>query len=142
MDDVQAIKNLIFTYAELFDAGDWEGFGRLFEHGTFRPAGFDASFEGSEAVAEMIRGSVALYDGSPATKHQITNTLIEIDGDTAAARSYFSVLQARPELPLQPVMAGRYHDRFERIDGRWRYADHVIFLDLIGDVRYLTTIPG
>jgi len=33
--DNSAISNLIFTYAELLDAGDLEGLGKLFSHGEF-----------------------------------------------------------------------------------------------------------
>ena len=55
-------------------------------------------------------------DGTPGTKHVTTNLIIEIDDQAtgAAARSYFTVLQAVPGLPLQPILAGRYRDRFQR----------------------------
>jgi 3-phenylpropionate/cinnamic acid dioxygenase small subunit len=79
---------------------------------------------------------VILYDGSPSTKHVISNVTIEItdDGSAATARSYFTVLQARPDFPLQLIIAGRYQDRFERVDGRWRFADRQIIPDLVGDL--------
>lgn len=42
-----------------------------------------------------------------------TNLGIEVDeaGGTAVARSYFTALQALPDLPLQPIVSGRYDDR-------------------------------
>lgn len=141
IDDVQAIKNLIYSYAELLDSGDVEGFARLFAHGTLRTHGVPDEYRGEEAVRRMIRRVVALYDGIPGTKHAITNVVVEVDGSRAAARSYFTVLQARPELPLQPILAGRYQDRFERVDGAWRYADHLVYLDLVGDVRHHVKAP-
>jgi SnoaL-like domain len=67
---------------------------------------------------------------------------IEITGDgtAATARSYFIALQARPDFPLQPIIAGRCNDRFERVDGRWRFADRQIIPDLMGDLsRHLRT---
>jgi SnoaL-like domain len=66
----------------------------------------------------------------------ISNVTIELADDrtTATARSYFTVLQARPDFPLQPVIAGRYYDRFERVDDVWRFADRQIIPDLIGDL--------
>jgi hypothetical protein len=91
----------------------------------------------------MMRTVVPLYHGVPATKHVITNVSVEIEGDAAAARSYFTVFQARPDFPLQPIIAGRYHDRFERINGGWRHSDHLIFLDLFGDLsRHVAGAPG
>ena len=79
-----------------------------------------------------------LYDGKPCTKHVTTNLIIEVDesGKTATVRSYYTVLQARPELPLQIIIAGHYHDRFARIDGAWCFTDRLIFIDLMGDLRY------
>ncbi|MFY9587597.1 MAG: nuclear transport factor 2 family protein [Actinomycetota bacterium] len=141
-DAVRAITDLVFTYAELFDAGDFDGFGRLFEHGTFRTAGVtNSEFRGSEAVTKLIRSSVLLYDGIPSTKHAISNVIVHVDGDSADARAYFTLMQALPDFPLQTIMAGRYHDRFEKVDGSWRYTDHEISLDLIGDLSKHIGIP-
>jgi 3-phenylpropionate/cinnamic acid dioxygenase small subunit len=144
IDDVQAIKNVLYSYAELLDGGDVDGFARLFEDAAFRTAGFEgAEFRGAEAVGQLIRAVVAFYEGIPATKHVLTNVMVEVDpsGTSATTRSYFTVFQARPELPLQPILAGRYHDRFERVADRWRYADHLIHLDLIGDVSHHSPMP-
>ena len=63
----------------------------------------------------MLRDNVIVYeDGTPRTKH-VTNIAIEVDAEagTASARSYFTVLQALPDLPLQIIVSGRYLDRFE-----------------------------
>ena len=75
--------------------------------------------------------------GTPRTKHVITNPIVEIDevADTATCRSYYTVVQATDELPLQIVAAGRYHDAFEWVDGAWRfsYRDYSL-LDLRGNL--------
>src|SRR2546425_8621375 len=86
---------------------------------------------------------VLLYDGSPCTRHVVTNLVVELDGpDRAAARSCFTVFQARPDFPLQPILCGRYHDAFARVDGSWRFADRLILPDLIGDLsRHLRSLP-
>ena len=36
-------------------------------------------------------------------------------------------------VPLQPSASGRYTDRFERVDGAWRFADRLISGFLLGD---------
>lgn len=73
--------------------------------------------------------------GTPRTKHVVTNPIIEIDekANEATSRSYYTVLQATEGIPLQVIAAGRYHDRFTRIDGRWyfTYRDYTL-LDLRG----------
>ena len=100
---------------------------------------------GAAEVAQYLR-MVRLYDdGTPRTKHVTTNLLIEVDAAAGAAtcRSYFSVLQGvAPDFPPQVIISGRYHDRFERVDGAWRFADRLIHSDLFGDLsRHLKIDP-
>jgi 3-phenylpropionate/cinnamic acid dioxygenase small subunit len=75
-------------------------------------------------------------DGTLRTRHLTTNVIVDIDepANTATARSAFVVFQATPGLPLQPIVAGRYHDAFAR-DGDWRFARRHILLEQIGDVH-------
>jgi uncharacterized protein (TIGR02246 family) len=143
-DDVEAIRALIHEYAELIDAGDLDAVAALFTDGTWSSPGRGAPLRGAEQVLRAYDG-VILYDGIPSTKHVISNVTIDITGDgaEATARSYFTVLQARPDFPLQPVIAGRYHDRFECVEGQWRFADRQIVPDLIGDLsRHLRDAAG
>jgi 3-phenylpropionate/cinnamic acid dioxygenase small subunit len=137
VDDVEAIRALIHRYAELIDVGDLDGVAALFAHGTWSSPGRGTPLRGAEQVRRAYDG-VILYDGIPRTKHVISNVTIEVadDGWSATARSYFTVLQARPGLALQPIIAGRYHDRFDRVDGVWRFADRQIIPDLIGDLSH------
>ena len=87
----------------------------------------------------LYRGSTRIYDdGSPHTKHVTTNSIIEVDEDgaTAASRSYYTVFQQVDDLPLQPIIAGRYHDTFQRIDGHWWFDTRVMIVDLVGDLSH------
>ena len=44
------------------------------------------------------------------------------------------MLQATDRIPLQPIIVGRYHDEFERVDGAWRFSRRDYSLvDLVGD---------
>jgi hypothetical protein len=52
------------------------------------------------------------------------------------------VFQATPDLPLQAICAGRYHDAFVRTDGAWHFSQRdYSLLDLIGDVSQHLLIP-
>ena len=131
----RAIERLIADYALLVDQGDFGGVGALFATGSFGGSG--ARIEGSAAVEKMLSATVIRYDdGTPRTKHLVTNLVIEVDEvqGTATARSYFTVLQATPDLPLQPIVAGRYADRFHRPDGQWAFAERAVTMDLLGNV--------
>jgi 3-phenylpropionate/cinnamic acid dioxygenase small subunit len=139
----RAIENLIATYAELVDDGDFAGVGALLADATF--TGGAGSVSGRDAIEKMLRDGLIVYDdGTPRTKHVTTNVAIEVDEEagTAVSRSYFTALQALPDLALQPIVSGRYHDRFERRDRQWRFAERRVQTDLVGDVsRHLRRGP-
>ena len=85
--------------------------GRLLADATF--VGGAGSVTGRDAIEKMLRDNVIVYaDGTPRTKHVTTNLAIEVDEDagTAVSRSYFTALQALPDLALQPIVSGRYFD--------------------------------
>jgi 3-phenylpropionate/cinnamic acid dioxygenase small subunit len=138
--DREAITALLFAYAERIDAGDFTGVAELL-------AGAELTFEGQDTVVRGRQAIESLYarttlrhdDGTPRTKHVTTNVVVELgsSGRDAAVRSYFTVLQAIPgQVALQPVVAGRYRDRFERIDGTWSFSSRHIAVDLVGDLSH------
>lgn len=130
-----AIQKLIATYAELVDGGDFAAVAMLLADASF--TGGAGSVSGRDAIEKMLRDSLIVYDdGTPRTKHITTNVAIEIDehAGTAVSRSYFTVLQALPDLPLQPIVSGRYQDRFARRDGRWCFVERRVRTDLVGDL--------
>src|SRR5512144_2316524 len=104
-DDRAAITALVMGYAERIDAGDLAGVAAYFADATYRsvPGG---EYRGAAAVRAVLEERVMLYEGVPRTKHVTTNLIVELAGDAAAARSYFTVLQAAPGAPLQPIVAG------------------------------------
>ncbi|MFI0371153.1 nuclear transport factor 2 family protein [Actinomadura sp. 1N219] len=131
----QAIANLIFRYAECVDAADFAGIRDLFADAVFTDSG--GSLHGGDAIADMFAKTVIVHDdGTLRTRHVTTNLAIEVDEDagTATSKAYYTVLQAVPAMPLQPIACGTYRDTFERRDGAWRFAERRIALDLAGDV--------
>ena len=131
------IAALVHTYAERIDAGDFEGVADLFTHAEV--VGGGVARRGRDEVLAMYEESTRRYedDGTPKTKHVTTNLIVDVDDDggRAVGRSYFTVLQAVPgALALQPIIAGRYHDEFERVDGTWRFRRREMLVDLVGDL--------
>jgi hypothetical protein len=145
-DDTTQVANLIARYAELIDSGDFAGVAGLLAHAGVGAGDGSALLTGTKALAGLFTSTTRLYpDGTPGTKHVTTNLILEVDEEAgrATARSYWTVLQAVPGLPLQPILAGRYHDRFERVDGAWRFAERRYLVDLVGDVSHhmLSNLP-
>jgi hypothetical protein len=119
--DHVAIANLVYRYAELIDAGDFDGVGGLFDDAVITAEGSDVSWRGAQAITEMyVSGTRRYPDGTPRTKH-------------ATCRSYFTVLQQTDDVALQPIIAGRYHDEFRRAV-RWHFARRHMIVDLVGDL--------
>lgn len=135
-----AIPKLIYTYAERIDAGDFAGVAELFAHATLTFEGFGDAVTGREAIEALYTRSTRRFDdGTPKTKHVMTNVIVDAsdDGTSAASRSYFTVLQAVPGvLSLQPVVAGRYRHTFESVEGHWRVATMHVIIDLVGDLAH------
>lgn len=137
MSHESKIANLLYLYAERMDGGDLDGAALLFRHADIMVLGKDAPINHQE-LREIWNNFIQIHPcGTPRTKHIVSNPIIDVDdaGTNASCRSYYTVLQQTDELPLQIIAAGRYHDRFQRVDGEWRFVfrDYRLF-DHVGDV--------
>jgi 3-phenylpropionate/cinnamic acid dioxygenase small subunit len=136
----EAITKLLYTYAERIDAGDFAGVAEVFAHATLTFEGFAEAVSGPTAVQSLYERTTRRYeDGTPRTKHVMTNVMVDVapDGISATSRSYFTVLQAVPgALTLQPVIAGRYRNAYECVDGQWRFTKVHIVIDLTGELAH------
>ena len=136
MADGAEIVALVHEYAERLDGGDLDGVAALFEHATWRSDTTGQALRGVDQV-RRVYDRVVLHNGSPRTRHLITNLVVDPapDAGTAGARCCFTVLQGVvPGQPIQVILAGRYVDRFEQAGGRWRFADRLFVTDLVGDL--------
>jgi hypothetical protein len=138
-DDRAAIAALVYAYATHLDAGDFDGVAALFERATLRSDRHPVVRRGRADALALYRDVVVLYDGVPYTQHVITNLAITLSPARreATSRCAFTVLQAHPQLPLQAILCGRYHDRFAMHDAAgWHFIDRLICVDLVGDLRF------
>jgi ketosteroid isomerase-like protein len=130
------ITALIHEYAARLDAGDLDGVAALFAHATIGSTRHDRRLVGAEQARTMYDDVILYDDGTPRTLHQLTNLTVhvDLDGARASARSYFTVLQAADDFPLQAILAGEYHDRFEVAADHWRFSERVFDPRLFGDL--------
>ena len=136
-EDWLEINRLLMVYAEMIDDARFDEASELFAHATYRiehaSTGDVSTYRGAAEVRGFFAGTRVHSDGTPRTKHVISNVDVELDGGGAHARCYVTVFQQTDTLPLQPIASGRYLDRFERVDGRWRFTDRLITGFLLGD---------
>jgi ketosteroid isomerase-like protein len=121
----RAIENLISSYAFLNDDADITGLGELFADAVCTLDGVTA--RGRQEIQALARNIIDVGADGRSTSHEITNIMIEVDevGGTAIGRAYWTLYQAVSGTPRQPVLSGRYLDRFERRNGRWRFAERI-----------------
>lgn len=146
LSDGDHVRNLLGRYCECIDAGDLAGVGDLFAHGSLAAGDGPAFASGASAVAAFYAETVALHDGRPGAKHLVVDTVLDVSaGDgTITARSSYLVLQAVDGLPLQPIITGRYVDRFARThtdDGSWHFLERRFHVDQVGDLTHHLARP-
>lgn len=136
-DDYFQIQNLIHRYCDRIDRADFDGLGQLFaEADVYLPATDQWFRRDAAGLTAMYRSWVRLHaDGTPRTRHVTTNLIIEPDGPEAArTQTYIMVYQDAPGCPLQPIVGGRYADRFAKSDGTWHFAERRMEIDMFGNL--------
>jgi hypothetical protein len=132
------IMNLVHAYPDCIDRGDFEGVATLFADAVVEMG--DGDQVTGKALGEYFSSWTRRYpdDGTPHTRHCVTNPIVEIDEEagTAVVRYYLMVLQRTDEFPLQPVWANKYEDRLRRVDGTWRFAHRRGYDHLPGDTSH------
>jgi SnoaL-like protein len=148
-DDKLAITELLYRYAELIDAGDFDGVGQLLSRATFGGTG-PQGVSGAENIAKLFARTTRRYPehgNTPRTRHLVLNPIVdlstEISGQrTATSRSTFCVVQNTEAVPLQPIVVGRYFDTFTCDDDGWHFTERKVEVQMVGDVSdHLTVDP-
>jgi len=138
MDEIYQIHRLLYLYCDYLDSGDFESMAGLFRHARLVTPGAGAVERDPAAIVAMYREYTRIYPhtGTPGTKHVVANPIIDFDdnGTCATCRSYIVVFQGIDDFPLQPLVAGRNLDRFEKVDGQWRYTEREIISEHFGDL--------
>lgn len=137
MTSEDAIRNLLYRYCELMDAGDMEHVAEMFGDGVIIGSDGAQLAKGRDEVLAMYGGGnrTERTSGGRRSKHLTTNALIEVDedADRAIARSYWVLLvSTSPEEPVRAILAGAYHDKFARSAGTWHFTERVYVVDLVG----------
>ena len=114
-----AIRRTLARYNIAGDRGDLAGLAAAFtEDGVLHAPGLHVT--GRAAIVARLEQSMAGHKpGLTRVQHNLTTSLIEIDGEgSARCRSYFVVFT-----DIGPDHSGSYHDRMARVDGEWLIAE-------------------
>ena len=116
----QAITEMLHRYCYAMDTNDRQlGYSVWHPDGT---ADYEGMFQGlgREFVDFGQGGHETAFGG---TSHQLTNVLVEVEGDHATSRSCVTAASRIGGAELLYVIRGRYHDRWSRREDAWRI-DH------------------
>lgn len=140
LTDGDAIRNLLARYCGLVDSASWDSVGALFADGWLATDDGTVLARGADDVAAFYGRGTLLHDGSPRTKHIVSNVELSFSGDGSSceARSSYLVLQGIDAvLPLQPIITGRYVDTFVRVGpASWQWQERRFAVDLVGDLSH------
>lgn len=125
-ESARHIEGLLHLYAELMDDGRFADAAELFTDAQIQRSGPDGpEITPGTGLLEYWTARVPLHeDGTPRTKHVISNVVVDVDeaAGTASSRCYYTILRPDPQGGVRIASSGRYHDRFTRDGQQWRWA--------------------
>jgi len=110
----QAITEVLYRYCHAVDRIDPEAGSQIW-HADGR-AHYEGIFEGTGAG--LVEFVLDAHRKADATSHQLTNVLIDVDGERATSESYVTACVRAGGSDI--VVRGRYSDTWSRRAGEWR----------------------
>jgi 3-phenylpropionate/cinnamic acid dioxygenase small subunit len=119
--DLLEIQQLIYRYAWLIDTRDFDRLDTVFAPGAeVHYNVFGGVRQSWPVIKDFLRMGLSLHR---VTQHQMSNPLVELDGDRATARTYGNLVHVQELLDGKPsyvVQHAIYHDALARGTSGWR----------------------
>jgi hypothetical protein len=128
-DQITALNQLAYRYAHAIDTTDEVLLAEVFTpDGRMRVYHPDedepfVTLVGSDELASVPR---TMKPAHLRTMHQMTNHLVEVDGDSAKGQVYCCARHLALDGKSALNVIIRYEDEYRRMDGKWRIADRKI----------------
>ncbi|MCJ8159795.1 nuclear transport factor 2 family protein [Sphingomonas sp. LaA6.9] len=136
MTDREAITDLIYRYCRAMDRIDPElGYSIWHDDGTADYGADVYQGSGRGFIDHVCKQHQGLLNHS----HQVTNIIIELDGNRAASEAYvFATLRMqRGDALMQMMVWSRYIDQWSKRDDRWGIDKRIAVMDL-DEIRPVT----
>ncbi len=125
--DEAEIRNLLARIAQLSDEGELDDYIACFsDSATWGGAGFPER-KGHAAILDGARERRVSGTAGPGTqtRHLLSTSIVEVDGDRARARSIFLFYRDTKTAPKLDRM-GVYEDAFSRTPSGWKLSSRTI----------------
>lgn len=124
LEDKDAIRALRDNYHSCINDGRYDQIAKLFTDDAMVELGYLARYEGRAAVDTGFRGMGERERFF--IKQYIHSHQIEVDGDRGTGISYLEARYGR--FGVSYLVSGRYDDRYQRVDGVWRFSEMIATL--------------
>jgi uncharacterized protein (TIGR02246 family) len=128
LEDREAIRALLVTYARTLDERDFAGFEQLWAKDAEFIGGADNTAKGPTAIRDLLQGLLKV-NGAPVPGrdfHLVMNQTVDVTGDTATGFSRGTWVVTDPDKKLRISIIANYYDQFVREGGRWKFKRHQI----------------
>lgn len=142
LEDRDAIWRLFMTYKQHLDQRDFRAYASLFTDDA-EWVGNLGKVVGPSQIEQLLHETLEVWgDDRERTHHLVLDPEIDVDGDTATARSNWAyVTRDEHDAPVL-LMLGRYLDELRRTPEGWRFSRRVAYSDIpyidIADVKAAT----
>ena len=145
LEDKEAIRALLERFFEYQETGNTEGFANTFAqdgemylrvgHTTGGPKGILASMSRGRNDDSGARANAAGSSGEGSRQsrqmhHVLSNVYIELNGDTATAKSRWTMLVMEDRNRARLGGTGTYCDKLVRENGEWKFQQRVIYCEI------------
>ena len=131
LEDREAIHKLLDDYGRLIDERNFDAFAQLWAKASeYDSAG--TVTKGPAAIAGFLKDIIGRNPSGFGTPnfHVFFNETVEVNGDTATARSKAAFMVPAEGNKPSMVMLANYHDELVREDGRWKFLKRVVRGDI------------
>lgn len=128
LEDREAIRALLVTYARTLDERDFAGFEQLWAKDAEFIGGANNIAKSPKAIRDLLQGLLKV-NGAPVPGrdfHLVMNQTVDVIGDTATGFSRGTWVVTDPDTKLRISIIANYYDRFVREGGRWKFKRHQI----------------
>ena len=128
LEDREAIRALLVSYARTLDERDFAGFEQLWAKDAEFVGGANNSAKGPAAIRDLLQGLLKVNAAPVPGRdwHLVMNQTVDVTGDTATGFSRGTWVVTDPEKKLQVSIIANYYDQFVREGGRWKFKRHQI----------------
>jgi len=128
LEDREAIRALLVSYATTLDGRDFAGFEQLWGRDSEFIGGASDTAKGPAAIRDLLQGLLKVNAAPVPGRdfHLVMNQTIDVFGDTATGVSRGTWVVTDPDKKMRISIVAYYYDQFVREGGRWKFQRHQI----------------